>query len=262
MNALVIQAGQEFECSLSRGWIEALLQHGTCAVVAHESCAEILDFQADPATFFALRHNPLDYLRLHGRLHRRRFDQVVGLDNTLLATMLLAVTAGAATRTRIGVGLPDTPFGVDALFAAMFSRFGITRPARRAPLSLTSKTIAAATTQLREIGFSSSRRAIIVAPARSDSSVVTDICRNPVSDALLPVMLLPAGGELELISSLRGRAYAIPAGSMAMRAALIGQSRLVVSDHPATLELAALMGTPTQPENHGLSYRPHPDVTG
>ena len=62
--------------------------------------------------------------------------------------------------------------------------------------------------------------------------------------SILPVILLPAGHEIELIGSLVGKAFFVAATELPLRAALLGRASLLISDDPATVELSGLMDTP------------------
>ena len=61
---------------------------------------------------------------------------------------------------------------------------------------------------------------------------------------MLPVILLPEGHEIEFIGKLVGKAFFVAAPDPALRAALLGQASTLISDHPASIELARLMRIP------------------
>ncbi|MDH3769316.1 MAG: hypothetical protein OES99_12825, partial [Gammaproteobacteria bacterium] len=63
-------------------------------------------------------------------------------------------------------------------------------------------------------------------------------------DSTLPVILLPAGDEIEFIGALVGKAFLIPTSDLSFRAALIQRSCQLLSNDPPSIELAKLMGTP------------------
>lgn len=242
---LVIQLGAELECALTRGWVEALDAIAEVEVIARAEFCEIFAALPDTAQCHSLQRSLLEPLRLRQKLSEREFDCALCLNNTLLGGWLAGV---CDRRLQTQVGTPDEPQAIDAVLGVLFDRLGVTRPVRAEPMRLTGDTEAAATRVLRDIGFDAGAAPPMLAPRADSKGRLQNDWRSARAafddDGLLPVILLPAGHELELISELGGRAYFIAAAGLPLRAAVIRHAAVLVSDDPASVELARLMGTP------------------
>lgn len=242
---LVIQPGGELECAMTRSWVAALHKRADLHIVAGLQYAEILDIFLNPMRFHPVPHNPIDLLRLRRSLKGREFDHVLCLGNTL-SSRLIASVCPTRKRIQTQIGPPERPSQIDAVLAVLFGRLGIEVPERDNAMLLTQRTLVTADELLREVGFDSGQPVPMIAPhAKADAALAASWqSAQPLMGTQLPVVLLPAGHEIEFIGTLVGKAFFITPSSPEVRAALIRRASLLLSNHPLSIELARLMHIP------------------
>ena len=248
----IIQLGGEFECAMTRGWIEALARRARVEIVTRPEHREILDVCDDPYCCHGLGRGPLDLLRLANTLKHLAPDSAIRLDDTFAGRLLGAVCA--AEKRSISERESQRPAAVDAALASIFKSLGVEAPLRPGPLRLTTQTVRRARELLAQFGFDSDQSVAIYAPDAATTLKNRSIAA-PAALPGLPVVLMPPGEELDLIARLAGHAYLVQANDLALRAALVGRARVLVSEHPPSIELAALMHTATETPADSASTR-------
>jgi len=241
---LVIQLGGELECAMTVGWIEALRPTADIEIVGRIEYSEILGALPQPTCYHPITANPLDLFRTRLQLKDRDFDRVLCLNNKL-ACRILATVCIAEKRIQTQIGPPTLPSEIDAVLAVIFARLGVAAPNRNSTLTLSTRTQNIADETLRGFGFDKEQQPQMLAPQTGTESALSSWSSKSIRyDSTLPVILLPAGDEIEFIGALVGKAFLIPTSDLSFRAALIQRSCQLLSNDPPSIELAKLMGTP------------------
>ena len=239
----VIPLGGEFECAMTRGWIEALAGQARVEILTRFEHREILDVCDDPFACHGLGRGPLDLLRLANTLKRLAPDRAIRLDDTFAGRLLGTICA--AEKRSISERESQRPAAIDAALASIFKTLGVDAPLRTGPLRLTTQTVRRARKLLAQFGLDRDQSIALYAPDAA-TTLKNQSIASPAELPGLPVVLMPPGEELDLIARLAGHAYLVRANDLALRAALIGRAGVLVSDHAPSIELAALMHTATE----------------
>lgn len=244
VDALVlVQLGSEFACALTRGWLLALAERtpGFC-VVTRPQHRELLDLGRDASHCHVLRSGVLALLTEARRLRQDGAAMTGLLDSTHASRLLASLARTPTVAASPPVAEMDAVTAADTALQGVFGHFGVISPVRPTPLTVTRATQGDAMRLLERLGLRA-REHTLCAPAPSPSTPAW-LAELAAGDSM-PLILLPRGHELLLMRELAGCAFFERADDLALRAALLARARRVVSDDPATLELARLVGSET-----------------